>query len=287
MATFYERVQKKLDNKILAKHIGNSSGGSSVSDDGKYPIFCKVASQNGFMFNHFRRNEIYNLILDHLSFEQGQQYLDELKKKSGFDKISERISEYVKNDTVGSPRKYVYNIGGREVSISPTTLRYIKVLYDLKELFDMDSIKSVAEIGVGYGGQFRIISADHPMNAYYLIDLPEPLMLAKRYTGKFAGTEAARFVDGTTIKDSDVDSCDLVMSNYAYSELVRVIQDSYFKKVIKKARHGYLTWNLESERKMDGYTVKEFTEKLEALGREVKILEEHPLTAEGNCLIVW
>ena len=287
MASFYERVLKKLDRMIIAKHIGNGSGGSSVSDDGKYPIFCKVASQNGFLFHHFRRNEIYNLILDHLSFEQGQQYLDELKKNKNFDSIVAGLSEYAKNDSVGMPRKYNYEIGGKQVNISPTTLRYIKVLYDLKELFDMDSIKSVAEIGVGYGGQFRIISADHRMKDYYLIDLPEPLMLAKRFTKSFSNTDAVRFIDGLNISDSDVKECDLVMSNYAYSELARLIQDGYFEKVIRKASHGYLTWNLESERKLDGYTVKEFTEKLTALGREVKILEEHPLTAEGNCLIVW
>ncbi|WP_050008378.1 putative sugar O-methyltransferase [Butyrivibrio sp. WCE2006] len=285
--TFYDKVLKKLDQKIMADYLDKSTGGSSVSDDGRYPAYCRVASKNGFMFHHFRRNEIYNLILEHMSKEQGQEYLDELIKNPDFKKISDRLGEYLRNDKVGKPRIYEYDIDNKDVYVSPTTLRYIKVLADLKNLFPMNEIKSVAEIGVGYGGQCRIILSDYEITRYSLIDLPEALGLTKRFLGKLTDLSNIHFVDGTAIDKENLPEHDLVISNYAYSELARVIQKAYWDKVVSKAAHGYFTWNLESERKLDGYTVDEFTKMLSDLGRDVRVLEEKPLTAPGNCLIVW
>lgn len=285
--TFYDKVLKKLDQKIMASYLDKNHRGSSVSDDGRYPVYCRVASSNSFMFHHFRRNEIYNLILEHMSKEQGQEYLDILIKSPSFDLISKNLAGYLKNDTVGMPRVYDYELGGNIYSVSPTTLRYIKVLADLIGLFDMSSIKSVAEIGVGYGGQCRIICQNSSINRYYLIDLPEALSLTKRFLGKLNCLSNISFIDGTSLNKDAVDQHDLVISNYAYSELSRVIQQGYWDNVVSKSLHGYFTWNLESERKLDGFTVDEFTKMLKDIGRDVKILEETPLTAQGNCLIVW
>lgn len=285
--TFYDKVLKKLDQKIMTSYLDKNHRGSSVSDDGRYPVYCRIASENAFMFHHFRRNEIYNLILEHMSKEQGQEYLDILVKSPSFDKVFKNLPLYLNNDTVGKPRVYDYNINGNIYSVSPTTLRYIKVLTDLIDLFDMSSIQSVAEIGVGYGGQCRIICQSTGIDCYYLIDLPEALGLTKRFLGKLNGLSNINFIDGTSLNERAVDSHDLVISNYAYSELSRVIQKGYWDNVVSKALHGYFTWNLESERKLDGFTVDEFTKMLKDLGRDVKILDETPLTAPGNCLIVW
>ncbi|WP_029323814.1 putative sugar O-methyltransferase [Butyrivibrio sp. AE3004] len=285
--TFNDKVLKKLDQKIMADYLDKSTGGSSVSDDGRYPAYCRLASENNFLFSHFRRNEIYNLILEHMSKEQGSEYLEELTKSDNFGDLCSRLNEYLKNDTVGKPRVYDYEIGGRTVSVSPTTLRYIKVLDDLKKLFPMEDIKSVAEIGVGYGGQCRIIFADYKIDKYSLIDLPEALGLTKRFLKKLIDIGNVQFIDGTAMDGENISDHDLVISNYAYSELARVIQQGYWDKVVSKASHGYFTWNLESERKLDGFTVDEFTNMLKSIGRDVRVLEERPLTAPGNCLIVW
>ena len=287
---FYDRILKKLDQRILARYFAKTAGSgdqSSVSDDGKYPTFCRAASENRFLFHHFRRNEIYNLILEHLSAERGQQYLDEILAKPQADELVRSLSVYRQNDRVGSPRVSEYALRGQRLRISPTTLRYVKVLADLQEWIPLREVHTVAEIGVGYGGQCRVISAAQPMKCYRLVDLPEALALTGRYLRRYPQVTGTEFIDGMTIGDREPCSQDLVISNYAYSELARNVQKIYLEKVIRGSAHGYITWNLESEQNLDGFTTEEFLALVKDFGRNVRVMEEKPLTAEGNCIIVW
>ena len=48
-------------------------------------------------------------------------------------------------------------------------------------LFDTEKIKSVAEVGIGYAGQCRILMSLLQIKKYNLIDLPEVLALAERF----------------------------------------------------------------------------------------------------------
>ena len=55
---------------------------------------------------------------------------------------------------------------------------------------------------------------------------------------------------------------DLVISNYAFLELSREIQDMDFEKVISRSREGYITWNSLSYDLLDGYSEDELFEKI-------------------------
>ena len=59
------------------------------------------------------------------------------------------------------------------------------------------------------------------------------------FNAPFAGE--VRFLDGKHLY-SDVPS-DFCISNYAFSELTRAVQDSYLEKVILKSKAGYMAWN--------------------------------------------
>ena len=98
---------------------------SSFSDNNNYPEFCLKASKNDDLFGSFRRKPIYNQIVELLSEEQGQAFLNEIELNS--DSLGE-INNFKNNDLYGNPRKFHYlKIG----ELSPTTLMYIKVIYDL------------------------------------------------------------------------------------------------------------------------------------------------------------
>lgn len=113
--------------------------------------------------------------------------------------------------------------------------------------------------------------------------MPEALELAKKFLGKFCLGEGNRinYIDGTEdIKKIEVD---LLISNYAFSELNREIQDFYLDKIINHAASGYITWNSVSYDKRGGYSVSELLEKI----KDSTVIEEVPLTFRGNCIIVW
>lgn len=273
--------------KYYRGRLASKGRGTSMSDDNSYPAVCYMASRNEYAFRKFRRNSTYNDILEHVSRQQGQEYLDVILRNGRIKFADGEWEDFRKNDLYGSPVVYPYEINGHTMDFSPTTLRYAKVLQDIAELFDAERIRSVAEIGIGYAGQCRMLTGFFQgIETYSLFDLPEVLGLAQRYLGKFGkGTASGiRFIDGTRMDEVRTDgSYDLVISNYAFSELIRSIQDGYLNKVILKSRAGYITWNSLSCDMLDGYGLEELLEKIP--GSEV--MAEEPLTKEKNCIIVW
>lgn len=270
-----EFYRKKL-NEYLISHGRKTS----MSDDELYPAFCEAAAQDAAIFEDFRRNYIYNRILEHLSKEQGKEYLDViLSNKSFANEIN--WNNIIENDIVGKPRKYKYIIGKQKYSIAPTTIRYAKVLQDLLCIFDVKNVDNIVEIGVGYGGQCRVLMENLNTKRYALYDLPEVLKLSKRYLSNFKIDGEVQYIDGTT--EFSEQQCDLLISNYAFSELTRTVQKVYLDKLIKNAKAGYITWNALSYKELDGYSVQELLERIPG----ARVIDEIPLTAEGNCIIVW
>ncbi|MDE7285845.1 MAG: putative sugar O-methyltransferase [Lachnospiraceae bacterium] len=257
---------------------------TSISDDHSYPVVCLMAAKSEHFFKKFRRNPTYNDILEHVSQKQGQDYLDVINQNEELAFTDADWDNFIRNDLYGSPAVYSYTIGTRTVEISPTTLRYAKVLQDIAVLFNAHGFRSIAEIGIGYAGECRMLTSYFSnIETYSLFDLPEVLALAKRYLGKFgkATIDKVQFVDGTQI-DAEGDY-DFVISNYAFSELIRDIQDLYLRNVILKSKAGYMTWNTLSHDMLDGYSLEELLKKIPGSST----IAEVPLTKEGNCIILW
>ena len=252
--------------------------GTSLSDNMSYPDFCQLASEDEAVFENFKANRIYNGILEHVSYELGKEYLQIAKRQSAPGFVEENLLGFQRNEFYGGGVKFYYS--ELQNFLSPTTLRYIKVLTDLDKLFGLDNLGKVAEIGVGYGGQCRIIKSIKPELDYTLVDLPQVCNLSRRYLSNYS-LDNIHFVDGTS--EFEPIKADFCMSNYAYSELKREIQEGYFEKIIRNCSKGYITWNWMSEEILDGYTAKQFIKKLPG----AHIIEEEPLTANGNCIVVW
>ena len=250
-----------------------------MSEEGVHPAYtsnssysqvCAEAASNDSSFNNFRRNPIYNQILEHVTKEFGSEYL---KIISGDPDILKAINALKMNDNYGNPEKHLYSVG----AVSPTTLRYIKVLVDIKKLFKTVDGFNMCEIGGGYGGQCRIINAYFKPASYCLVDIPPALALSKRFLSNYTLPPKMIY---KTMDELDQRDYDLMISNYAFSELPRTIQEIYLKKIILNSRRGYITYN-----EVTPYSFRK--NELISIISKSRITEEKPLTYDGNCVIIW
>ncbi len=208
--------------------------GTSISHEENYISICREAAKNKIVFEVFRRHPTYMGIVEGLSAIDGAEYI-----KYALNVCPEFLglmSEFQRNDSVGGPIVSQYSPIG---PFSPTTLRYIKVAADIETMFgSLDGLR-VAEIGVGYGGQCRILSCRHDFASYALYDLPEAASLATRYLNCFS---VKNVISRNIFEESDQEY-DFVISNYALSEIRKDVQDVYIERLLKRAKHGYIIYN--------------------------------------------
>ena len=266
---------------LLARVLGGEAAvalpsriSTSLSDDQAYPQVCVQAANDYRFFNQFRRNPVYNRILEHVSETQGGEYLRLL---SGDPEILAGMERFKANDRHGGPLTYEYPGVG---VVSPSTLRYVKVLADLKAHFRTLDGLDVCEIGVGYGGQCRVINAHYQPATYRLVDIRPALLLAQRFLDHYAIPSVLTY---QTMNELPRQSFDLVISNYAFTELPRAIQDVYLAKVIAGAKRGYITYNEINPTEFGSYRAAELIEMIPGSVRR----DEVPLTHPNNCVIVW
>ena len=249
------------------------NSGTSISDDTLYIQLCDLAVASEGVFSKFKSSREYRVILEHCTFQQGQQYLDLIKDSPARLEALKTISEC----DIGNPYTYFYKGFGW---ISPTQIRYAKVLQDLELLFgNLDEFK-IAEIGVGYGGQSIHILNKWMPETYTLYDLPQPAALAMKYVDVQKPLLRALPLLGNYRAKSFFD---LVISNYAFSELFKPAQELYYDNVIANSRRGYMIYNQIHSNPNDSMSVYEIAGRIPG----AQIFEEIPLTYPGNVLLVW
>lgn len=251
---------------------------TSLSDNLRYPNFCLKASNNLKIFSTFRRNHIYWSILEHVNYEQGLEYIQEINNiDKNFLSISHNLEEIRKNDLWGNPKIYSYhNLG----SFSQTTLRYAKVYCELIKLFSCLNGFKICEIGIGYGGQCRIITAFTSPTEYTLVDLKPVLRLAQTYLDNYIARSKLSY---QTMNELEYSKFDLVISNYAFTELTRGIQEVYLNKIILNSKRGYITYNEISPVDFNSFTKDELLQIIP----NSHIIKEFPEIEKNNCIIIW
>ena len=211
---------------------------TSVTHPSAYPAFCRRAARDAATFAQFKRDPVYAKVLEHLTCEEGERYLQRLLEQSP--ELGSSLSLFRCNDRLGAPRTCDY---GHRGTVSPTTLRYAKVLSDLLTLFGpLDGLR-IVEIGGGYGGQCLVTSLVAKPESYTLIDLDSVLDLQESYLRKL-GVRGVRFVSSDRVAKRD--TYDLVISNYAFSECTRPMQEVYVTRVLQRSARGYVTYNWTS-----------------------------------------
>ena len=253
---------------------GNSSLSDSKEEIG-YLNLCRTAVTDEESFSKFRSNREYQRVLEHVGYSLAKKYIVEIEKRRRLDRNA--IKELRKLSEVGNPATFKFKKYGHT---SPTVLRYVKVQSDLEMLFGKLSNFTVTEIGVGFGGQASVLGILSGVKNMNLYDLPEVLKLA----GKFIKSQKIKFdinfCDGRNPKSV---KSDLLISNYAFSELNSEVQAAYMKNVILHAERGYITWNALSFAKLGGYSLGEILRMIP----NSNSISEIPSTSPSNSIIVW
>lgn len=246
---------------------------SSMSDTPAYLSVCKIACEDEEIFKVFKSNRDYRQILEHVNYEQGLEYLKIIES----DPFSLKILQNLTYSEDGGPFKYTFKRYGK---LSPTLLRYIKITGDIHALFGNISQFKIAEIGVGTGGLCAQIVNNFDVNQYDLFDLPDVLHLSEKCISR-SGIKAN--INPRYDFTSSVHEYDLVISNYAFSELTRDIQMKYMSEVVLKSKHGYLIYNHISPDSYDSLSASDFCKMVP----NAVIRPEVPLTHQDNVVITW
>jgi hypothetical protein len=251
----------------------------SISDDGEYVEAVLRAAYDYDAFTKFKQDPRYTRILEHVSVQQGERFLEAILTDSP--DLVIRINDFKKNDLEGGATPHPYQGIGE---ISPSTLRYLKVASDLRKLFGVIEFGNVAEIGGGYGGQLLIIDAIFKFERYHLLDLAPVLKLVSRYLECHVLNNSYQAY--TLNRHDGLVNYDLAISNYAFSELPSTVQIKYIEKILAKSKRGYLTMNSglpNSVFRDDKLTLSELKARLP----KFETFEERPLTGANNYIIAW
>jgi hypothetical protein len=146
------------------------------------------------------------------------------------------------------------------------------VLGDLINLMGTLDNKDIVEIGIGYGGQCKMVYDLFKPKSYTLIDHPSVIELAKKYLKEFDIDPVQK-----------VGNFDLLISNYAFTEIDRSFQDKYKDYFISQSKKGYITCNWFGVRKDNGMNKDEISN----LHPKGHFIPEEPLTGINNCIYIW
>lgn len=254
---------------------------TSVTDEDQYRQFCSVAASSPEIFSIFRCSNVCRRVIDTVSQKEGQECLAIIKRQSP---EFLNIEAFKRSDKVGNPLTYYYDGIGE---FSPTTLRYIKVASDLMKFFGSLDDCTIVEIGGGYGGQCKIISDLFKYKQYIIIDLPEPLALTKRFLEAQGVKNVIYLTPNQPIPNQ---KSDLVISNYAFSELTEPTRKKYIKDVFRFSTRGYLLCNDSTSMPNLGHLFaykKKLINEINSNSIECDVYAECPLTGPLNYLVVW
>lgn len=274
------RLRNKIRRLVLSKTTFNETQGKSDSQVTFYEQQLSRLLKSKKRLSDFRRKYDYREILEHVTYTQGKSYLEQIQEYSPQNYI-ELIEKNKANDLFGNPYEYQYPGVGR---VSPTTLRYISTAIDIFETIKLNKESVVAEIGVGYGGQAAILERMYGIRNYSAFDLPSVIQLSNVYLNNV--NSKLKFTSSGFSSDKNT-TWDVVISNYAFSELHRDLQLSYIEHVIAKSKSGYMIMNSgrsnitgRSEGKLSLNEIRNYIPNLQ-------VKEEVPLTGPDNYIIYW
>lgn len=109
----------------------------------------------------------------------------------------------------------------------------------------------IAELGGGYGALAAIVCGTQAPGSYTIYDIPETCALQRAYLGaaRTAGVKTSSFIGEVTP--------DMVVSNYAFSELNVDSRKEIGKRMFLKSPRGFVTWhsltNIEGDLEFMGH----------------------------------
>ena len=206
----------------------------SQQDTDPYAQICKEAVDNDSKFKTFKQDPRYTAILEHVPYEQGREYVETIQQ---YEIDEDLIETFKENDTVGGAN--ILEFDKPFGMISPSTLRYIQNALDISYFYGEGELNKIVEIGGGYGGLCKTINCLCDFGEYHIYDMEPASRLQEKYLSNFQ-------IDGKVFHHSEPEELkdiDLLISNYAYSELGEKLQDLYYNNVIVNSKKVYMILN--------------------------------------------
>ena len=206
----------------------------------------------------FKSRKEYKTILEHASIQEASCYYDLImnRVRDGETIDNELIDKFKENDKLGDGETIKCEYFGE---IGRSTLKYIALAYQMKDLVGEKKNLKVLEIGGGYGGQIKILCDLLDVSSVYMIDIPIVLSLQKKYL-EYHGIHA-NIIEPDKVESVYEQEFDLVVSNHAICELHRDLQDTYLP-LVKNSKNGYILYH-HSETWGGSYSMKDFCEKID------------------------
>ena len=201
--------------------------------NGGYVGICEEAIKNEEVFKNFKRDRRYTNIVEHATYETAKVYYDTLVRENS--PLLGHLKEFSENDTIGNSA-IINDFNG--IKLSNTTMGYVWYLHELLKSHDLNGM-NILEIGGGYGGLCKTISSYCNFKSYTIADLYWPSRLADKYLDSLG----VQNVETGTFDELEEKKYDLVISVYAFSELLDETQKAYKKKFLNNCEHGYILSN--------------------------------------------
>jgi hypothetical protein len=216
-------ILRLVNNNVISVVKLFSSENSLESDSQKtnYEASVEKIINTEFSFDNFRRSFSYCEIVENVTHRQGLAYASRIESLTNGGLVLKVGNQ---NDIIGNPIRFKYPVFGK---ISPTTLRYISVALEIKNKFGPNLSGEFVEIGGGYGGQISILKDYFRINNYGVYDLHNVQSLIKKYLESIDKIKDIKFLN---LETSEKSVWDLVISNYAFSELPKELQEIYIDK---------------------------------------------------------
>lgn len=277
---FYRFTKLKIYWKVFSKKHQNLATIVSDSEFLGYRETLSSINSSNEARGKFRQNPELRKILEHLNYRQAISYCERI---SEITQVSPALVNAArKNDSFGSPVTYYMPQWGR---VSATTLRYVATFLEIGEVIDLTQIQKIIEIGVGYGGQSAIFqSLCEEKIDYALFDIPEALELTKKYLKEIQLDRNVQFISDVNEIEGE---WDLVLSNYAFSELPMNLQRDLSERVLKHSHHGYMIMNSGLHENTSRGQGKLSAKEVMGYIPNAKIADEKPLTGPDNYVIYW
>jgi hypothetical protein len=209
--------------------MDNDFYGWQAESPNYYNDFCLRASVDDQVFKSFRSNKTYQKITAFNCEIVSQPYRSWLANRPEVGIMD--------LDYFGGPSLLKNGKSFCSLRYSVTT----QVMEDYGLL--RDGMK-ICEIGGGWGGQALAISKKYKVDRYRIYDLFGPSQLQKKILDEYADN-IKEAECGTLAYHDDCEKYDLVISNYALSELDTEFVKVYADKVISRADTGYFEMTLQ------------------------------------------
>jgi hypothetical protein len=222
-----------------------------------YINYIKELNLNDLSNSNFKSNPIYNAMLEHVTYELGEEYLSLILTE--FSNITyENIIDFCHiNDKYGGTNKvtYFYNDNKqrtwpkKNIHCSPSSLRYIYHALIIIDHYKNTLCENIVEIGCGYGGLCLAINFFAKLNNIYIkdyniVDIKEVCNLIEKYLDINRSHVHTNIIYHTsdTYGQNIINNNLFLISNYCYTEIDQYDNKKYTDILLAKSIHGFFVW---------------------------------------------